>query len=324
MESREATNMITVHDIVFDSSKHYDIAIACCGYEERSSFVCRQGLQGSAKMALDYEDVGLGSADSNRRLYRELKWNLTSIDNAWAEIRTLIETFTTSPEQPVSLCVDISSMKRKTISGIIELLILCKKKLTVDFIYCPACYDENSKAAEIRETLTAEPMSEFFVGDRRPSDIPLALIMGIGLKKQRVNGLISTLEPADTWLFMAINGDPRYEKEEERLHGNIMLQDGVRLCHYDVQSLCSTYYSLESLCFATSIDYRTLLAPSGPKIFTLACLLVSATTGSLRPAVWRIGDSASGARVDVKELGITVSSRVEFVADGTMNLANII
>ncbi|WP_146080641.1 MULTISPECIES: hypothetical protein [unclassified Pseudoclavibacter] len=82
--------------------------------------------------------------------------------------------------------------------------------------------------------------------------------------------------------------------------------------YYDIRSLANLYNSLESLIFSAAVDYRMLIAPSGPKIFSLAAMLVGLPRDSRRPALWRVGSTSTQEHEsDVVEAGDLVAARVD-------------
>ncbi len=291
---------MTPEDIVFDRSTVYDFVIGTCGYERRSSYVCRLGIDGLEKVAIVFPDTEGGAFDQNMEEYRGEGWSFANVDEALMGMSLAL-----SKGHLRILAVDISSMPRRVIGRIIELLYSARTSaVDVHFIYCPGEFGGSARAASIEGPMSAGPISPFYAGLLRAPSIPIGLVVGLGLEPYRAAGVIELLEPARTWLFTAAMGDERFIEAAARVHssilGSVSIDDEFT---YDVRSLSDTYAILESLSFSVGLDYRLILAPSGPKLFSLACLLVGAARDDARPAVWRVGSTRKPQPMDVEEAG---------------------
>lgn len=298
-------------DVPFDRSEEFDLVIATCGYEHRSSYLCRLGIEARQKFAIIYSGTDGGSFDSNRRVYGTAQWTLAKLDDvlssadmAWAD------------GLAKKIAVDISSMPRRTIGRIIQWLWEARGRpgLEVHFLYCPGEFSASALAATVQAPMSAGPISSFYSGLLRAPSIPIGLVVGLGLEPYRAAGIIELLEPARTWLFSAAMGDVRFTKAAEELHSSILGSVSPDyVFSYDVRSLSETYSILESLSFGVGLDYRLILAPSGPKLFSLACLLLGADRQPERPAVWRVGSARTPVAMDVQEAGDVCASVVQVV-----------
>jgi hypothetical protein len=241
-------------------------------------------------------------------LYSSEEWKKAPVVEAFETVESLVS------GGVKTLAVDISSMPRKTLALFVEMLSSkVGQDLEVDFLYCPGNFDESSKAANVVVPMTAEPVSEFFSGALRPPSVPIGLIVGLGLERHRAAGIVELLEPARTWFFAAAEGDERFIKAAEAVNQQLLrVASQGDVFHYDIRSLAQTYAAVESLCFSSGLDYRLIMAPSGPKLFSLACLLVASDRGYARPAVWRVGSAGFTHSVDVCESGEVSASRVVF------------
>jgi hypothetical protein len=301
-----------ITDIVFDRLLRYDILIATCGYERRSSYICRLGIEGDLKFAIIYPDTNGGSYLENRSLYTDAAWTLTSLE----EVLLKAESSMAQQTAPLKVGIDISSMPRHVIGRIVEWMLSSTSTskrggaISYYFLYCPGEFSSSAQAAQRDGALSAAPISPFFAGELRMPSIPIGLILGLGLEPHRAFGVMEFLEPAKVWLFAGRSGDIRFLDAASSVHESLLDSfDEDDLYSYDVRSLEMTYSMLESLCFSSGRDYRLLMAPSGPKIFSLACFLVAARRVDDRPAVWRVGNANAMVPMEVVEAG-DVSSAV--------------
>ncbi|MGE2723389.1 hypothetical protein [Mycolicibacterium pulveris] len=212
--------------------------------------------------------------------------------------------------------VDISSMPRRAIADIVEWLASQNDvSADVHFLYCPGEFATSALAARRSGPLSAAPISKFFAGSLRSPSIPIGLVLGLGLEPYRALGVIEFLEPARVWLFAGRSGDARFEAAAWDMHHSLIdATDSENLYQYDIRSLSDTYQAVESLSFSVGLSYRLILAPSGPKLFSLACLLVGSSRDDSRPAVWRVGNSEMMMPMEVEEAGDVAASVVHFDA----------
>ena len=295
-----------VTDCVFDDREQYDLGLVAHGYERRASYSVRRGLQARTALALGLDYVAGASYEANELDFRNAGWRQAQFEEFRDAMSRLAD--------GASVAVDISALPRSSIAGVVEILHAHPRGVRVDFLYCPAEFVSSSRAAFLSETLEAGPLSSAFAGELRPASIPIGLILGLGLESFRAVGLYELLEPARVWQFYAQGVDARFEAElgAQGLAASSRV-GAARVVQYPIGSLREAYSRLESLLFATSPRYRMILAPSGPKVFSLACILAALEGGQYpRPAVWRVGGVQAGVGTDVVEEGSVFVGRVEF------------
>ncbi|KZE94856.1 hypothetical protein AVP42_00783 [Agromyces sp. NDB4Y10] len=298
-------------DHPFERGSSFDVVLAVCGYETRSSYVARLGVEGGTKLAVTYKSPAGGALEANRLLYEIEGWTFI----AASSLREALHRALAGRGGAGRICVDISSMARRTLATVVEVLwtLSAQHPFEVQFLYCPATFDSSSKAARRVEALNAGPVSDYFAGELRSPSIPVGLVVGLGLEPHRALGLTELVEPTKTWAFVSDSEDARFAAEAARMHTPLFdAPANSALFHYDVRSLAEPYGALESLSFSAGLRYRLLFAPSGPKIFSLACLLVAAPRVSSRPAVWRVGTATRSEAIDIEEAGDVVASSVLF------------
>lgn len=297
-----------VHDTTFSRSDHFDIVLSVCGYEERSTHVARSMLvRPDTRLVIDYAASAVCSYDKNRTWF-------TNEEAQLLDERTAIEKIKGAALDGLRIRVDISSMRRQTLASLVTALYDVGSKNEIQFAYAPAAFEQSSSAVDQSQVLTAGAMTPNFEGALRPSNVPLGLIAGLGLEKHRVLGLTELLEPARVWTFLALSDDPRFPKNAISVNQPTVDDPHTTVLQYDVRSISGAYASVESLVYAASQSYRLVLAPSGPKVFTLACLLASVARSRYQPAVWRVGPQHVEPH-DVGAAGDVVAAEVCFSAE---------
>jgi len=118
-------------------------------------------------------------------------------------------------------------------------------------------------------------------------DKPTALIIGLGYEKERAFGLSEYFD-AETYIFAA-DDSKDFKYYEAVKHANQYLIQYAKLQNifeYSLHHLARTESLLYSVCKSLKSDYRLVLAPTGPKPFTLICLLTAIRLKEID--VWRI------------------------------------
>lgn len=282
----------------------YALVLGTCGYESRSTFICQLDVHAPTRLAML-----VGQPDpavrENRDAFQRSGWETTGLREALTMLRNV--------DSGSRVCVDISSMPRRQMAMVVEAAWQERERIrSVDFLYCPARYEGSHAAAMRDEVLSAAPISEFFSGALRAPSLPVGLVAGLGLEPHRVPGLVELLEPAQTWAFMNVNHDSRFDVARDSLYSGVLERISAVTLEYRLDSIAETFRRLESLVFSVKGRFRLVLAPSGPKMFALACLLAGAERAVDRPAVWRVGSAGPRLPVDVEATGDVVAARLSW------------
>lgn len=300
-----------VNDTDFRRAESFDLEISVCGYERRATYVARVGLtKPTRRLVVDYQCPGTGAYDDNR------DW----LEQEGAEFATELEVvgvMGAAARDGARIRVDISSMRRETMARLVHALYVADAPTPVQFVYAPAAYEASADAVANDRVLSAGPVTQEYRGALRPSSIPLGLIAGLGLEQHRVLGLTELLEPARVWAFLAVSDDPRFAASALKVNGPTVDDGHTTVVEYDIRSIASTFAAVESLLFAASQTYRLVVAPSGPKMYALSCLLAAVPQSRYAPAVWRVGGDKASAN-DLQAAGDVVAAEVEFGAQRTI------
>lgn len=295
-----------VFDANFFRGEHFDLDVSVCGYERRSTYVAGASLSDpTQRLVIDYRSPGQGAYDANR----------AALEKMGATIVTegaVIEAVVNACQADARIRVDVSSMRRDTMGQIVHALYRVAGDLDVQFVYAPAAYEASSRAIVENLALSAGPVTSDFSGALRPLSIPLGLIAGLGLERHRALGLTELLEPSQVWAFLALGDDSRFPDAVSEVNQPTVEDPQTVLLQYDVRSIAGTYAAVESLVYAASQAYRLVLAPSGPKMFTLACLLAAVPESPYQPAVWRVGGGSQASSIDLQAAGDVVAAEVKF------------
>ncbi|MGN7967058.1 hypothetical protein ACTJKK_13365 [Microbacterium sp. 22179] len=173
--------------------------------------------------------------------------------------------------------------------------------------------EERSDAAEL-VVESRDLVDDGVRGDLRPSSVPVGLVAGLGLEPHRIMGLTELLEPDQVWAFIASSDDSRFQHDARSVNQLTLEDPHTSAVTYEIRSIAETYLALDSLVFAASPQRRLVLAPSGPKMFSLVCMLVAASQPDLRPAVWRVGPASASSATPLEAAGDVVAAEVNFRA----------
>ncbi len=197
----------------------------------------------------------------------------------------------------VRVLADVSSMSRLRMAAIIDAARIMQSDVSIciDFVYSIAKYS--------RPPRTVAPITAFravtapFAGWQLDPNTPTCAVIGVGYEQDQVIGVVEKFEPAECWTLIPSGPDERYMKSVQKANDTLWEEvPAERRLIYDVVNPFSTFLQLESLVFGVLRDSRPVLIPFGPKIFTVASLLVGAVHAPSVP-VWRVScDQADEAR----------------------------
>lgn len=296
----------------------YNVAIFAIGYEKRSSFAVRCGLRADLLIGIPFDSNQVLSFNENIDIARRASAVIAPAESA--EIRDIVSSAFDSAESNVGsrahirIAVDISSFTRSRLADILFAVFSRSRprgRVSVDFIYSPAEYagpPESSVGA-----ITMGTVASGYSGTLRRSSLPLTAVFGLGYEPQLAVGAYEMLEPSVAWGFRPIGLDSRFGPAVDLSNDQLyrVLHDD-KVVDYRLDDPLTLVSNLESLVYAMSADSRIVLIPMGPKLFALACLLVSLGEREIRPAVWRIGQVDRRHPSQVVEDGRVVGLSVEF------------
>lgn len=308
----------SVRPAKFSAGRSYDLFLCALGFEDRSTFILRSGIDAERRAAFPFNSMRVGAFRNNLQVARAVGAEVheSESDDRFRALMANLLASATRAHESATIAVDISSFTRVRLAHIVKALEVASgsTRIEVDFLYAPARFSPPPTTVE--GMLEAGPVTPEFRGSMRRVSIPLTAVIGLGYEPQRALGAFELLEPADTWAFLPSSDNRRYDESLQTANSSLLdlIPDGQVLT-YNVRDAADTYYRLESFVFTMKTHNRLALVPMGPKIFALCCLLIGANHEAARPAVWRIGERAqsvheSEADGHIVALRATISSDV--------------
>lgn len=273
-----------------DMPASYDLAIATVGYEDRSSHFWRNaGPVAKTAFAYGFAEHEVLSFGRNVAFYKKAGFTVELPPES--QYRAAIEAalLASAPDQEVTrVVIDISSLTRDRIALACECLEEHASKRTVkaDFVYYVATFQPPVK--RIKQNAHAGPVLPSFAGWWKYPELPVAAIIGLGYEENQALAAVELLQvPEAIWTFIPESNVPEYHAA--LLLANKDLLNRVLSDHrvtYTVEDPFQTYKGIAALRQSISDIYNVVLLPFGPKIFSLASILVGLTDH--HTAVWRI------------------------------------
>ena len=309
---------LTLSQIV---DNQYCLAVGTVGFEQRSRyFFSAYDISSNARMASGFNDRNVMSFNENRKFFENNGFSFSCHDvhefgkELLGRIRVEDSSERLTEDEPVSVCVDISTMNRLRMAQVMEVLLNSdwQHQVVVDFVYCLSSY---SPPPDVPTTIaTAGPISNSFSGWSCEPDTATCAVFGVGYEPDRVVGAIEFIEPAFVWAYVPEGPDPRFANKVKEVNDRVW-DDVPEQCivQYKLAEPFNTFVNLESLVYSLSQQHRPILIPFGPKLFTIQCLL-AATIHSPKVAVWRVsgGETAEAenkeASGDVYALRVIIDS----------------
>lgn len=292
----------------------FDFIIVAAGYESRGTYLINEiNIEDTNCSVFAFRDrIDSLYRKKNDEKFKKLGCNqlLTSGNNVNEVINNLNTVFEKVTLDHINIFVDYSCMTRVWYATIINYFVnkdLKIKSADIWFAYCPAKYTEP------RNPMPNEYMAPISgVFSMGSSNKPTALIIGLGYEKLRAKALKEYLDSDLTYVFYS---DPTYDKrfvnDIEKNNSDLLnTLDKDRIFKYPLKDLKATETILTSLCLELKKSYRVILAPLGPKPFTLTCLLLSAKYQDID--VWRVSAGESDNVYDRTPAGDPIICKATF------------
>lgn len=202
------------------------------------------------------------------------------------EIIKFLDQFIESLGNPdkLNIIVDYSCMTK---SWYYTILLYFSKKRTglrrVDayFVYTPSVYTEPLKPKP--NTEIAPLPGKYFV----PTDKPKVLIVCLGYEQNKAQGIIDHLDPKDCYIFYTNPAlDPHFVTKLKTNNEEI-LKRYQNVITYPFDDLVFLERELTSIYQLLKDKFSIIIAPLGPKPFTLMAMLLSIKYSNID--IWRVG-----------------------------------
>jgi len=297
--------------------KQYDILICACGYEARSTHFARTHI-GTVehKIAFAFGDRKELSRSKNEEMFTQLGYKIEDIVNGdYSYIsQYLLGLCKLINKTNLVIAVDYSCMTKTMYASIINFFrysdtLICNAN--IDFVYSIAKYYSHYEA---EANVVVGPIPGFT--SVMPPNAPTALIIGLGCEKGRASSLMEYIDPAITYLcYSDPVKEPRYLEDIFKANSEILAQTSPdKIFTYPISDFVTASLTLSSLIVPLKGSHRTILAPLGPKPFSLACLIQAVVNPEID--VWRISGGVSSTPIDVEAAGEFVTCFLGFEEDG--------
>ncbi len=281
----------TLGDITFD------LFITSSGFESRATYLVQKiNINASKKIAFVFDDkLDKFNRKSNDKILLTKGFELIEANGDSGE-KIIDKLKSLEFNSSLNILVDYSSMTRiwyATILSFFNSTLFSDKDITLYFSY--SCAQFVSPPDEIIPNINVGPITGY--NNLSISNKPTILIIGLGYEIDRAYGLAEYLD-AETYLFYTENfSDNSFsslvEKNNEELIKSVS-PENVFL--YNIESIESTFFVLYNLCSRLIETNRIVLAPCGPKLFTMFCLITSHML--LNVDVWRISPGKKSIPLD--------------------------
>jgi len=262
-----------------------DVFICSSGYESRASNIATliECSKVKYKFAICFTDqTGNKVRKENDKIFWEKDFVMLDNDkddqgNIKEIIKKIVEL---TSEGSVKVLVDYSSMSRTWIASLINCSHHNIANIEYFFAYSCAVYNNPVRKSP---SISFDPIPGF--NNLSIPDKPTALIIGLGNEPERAAGLIEYFDAREVYLFHTDNDE--YLKSIESANENLLKQvDANHIIAYPLLDLEYTFSILSNLCLNLSDDYRIIIAPLGPKPFSVMSLIVAMNISNID--IWRI------------------------------------
>jgi len=281
----------------------FDIFIASTGYESRASFLARQNIQSKEKFVLAFRDNHTNkNRVKNDKFFREENFKFIDMSGSQNEkiFDLLNSSIANNPQEKISILIDYSSMTRVWYGAIISYLSGCALKNKSIYAYFSYSVSEfNEPLSKESETFHFYPIDSFC--HLTVPTKPTALIAGLGYEKKRVFGLREYFDAEALYLFYT-DDNPFTQYVRNKNREVIDSVDSKNIFPYLLNDLTYTKMLLQDLYDHLKDNFRIIIAPCGPKPFTLLSFIIASEAPNID--VWRISASDTDEHiVEKKESG---------------------
>ncbi len=223
--------------------------------------------------------------------------NNASLNFVLQKIAELINT-----KENLSVYIDYSSMTKNWYSFLLYGLMHIKgnDKLKIYLGYSHGKYVPSDRFPALNRIVS--PL--FGYCDLDVPSRPTALIVGVGNEPNRIYGLKEYFD-AVPYLFYTDNSyNQEYSEEAEEINNQIISETKKgNIFKYPVHDLIYTYNVLENLSLSLLKEYRVIIAPCGPKPFTMLSLICSLNQNNSLE-VWRISPGSNLPVIEREATGL--------------------
>ncbi len=309
-----SSDQIDTHSL---NSIHFDIFIVAAGYEKRCTYLLKNyTISAENKYAIAFkEKFNELNRKRNNEFLKENGFTFLEISGTDAQSLDIFlskEVFS-SAKRDLKILVDYSCMTKLWYATIVNFFTREEGRFNsvrAYFSYTPASF---SIPKRIKPAKKAEPIH---VGLNKfdPSK-QTALVIGLGHEKGRAEFLRKKVNPDFISLMYADPApDNQYVENVFRMNQNIMNEVDVRnLINYPLNDINKINDLLTQLCLDLRLKYNVILAPLGPKLHALCCVLLATRFPDID--VWRVSAGSNELAYDRDAGSDPIVLEVDFTGD---------
>lgn len=263
------------------STEQIDVFIASCGNDSRSIFLSQQLTIPISNKTIFCSKINASKSQNSKILkeFKKLGFSPLSIDdNSLKEIDIYLDTILQTRSKPeLNIVIDYTSMPGSWYSAIINYFL--KKdidiyKVQLFFSYSPPKYFKSSKAKTIPAN---EPVLNTTYANGNANK-PTALVLGLGYEKRKVKNMYGDMKPRNLFAFYPDATNDRDSNITLRKNNADLLKNirGDKIIRYPSTNVEKAYSILSSVCMDLRLNHKVVIAPFGPKPFSLNSHLLAA------------------------------------------------
>lgn len=202
-----------------------------------------------------------------------------------SDIFNILENVLSSNQAEFNIYIDYSCMTKPWYYSIINYLANTKldaQLVNAYFSYTPSIYSEPLPP---KQNTKIEPLpGNYKISNHKPK----ALIVCLGYEQNKAQGIIDQLDPNLTYIFYTDPAlDSRFVKQVENNNKDILnLVPDSHIIKYPFSDILQLERELTSLYYLLRNDYNIIIAPLGPKPFTLVSMVLSVIYKEIE--IWRV------------------------------------
>lgn len=302
------------------STLKLDLLIVASGYEKRAIFIPNMNLNAEKKVVIGFDENKKNSTRrSNDKYYKSYKYDY--IYTSGSEDSCILTYLNKFIEQTskinLEIAIDYSSMTRIWYGTIIDFFnnYVGNIKVSIYFLYSKATFSSPPKIEN--QNYFFEPIKGF--SNLSIPNKPTALILGLGYEKRRAFSLKEYFDADEVYVFLTDeNNTPEFHNEVCSRNQELIskLSNGY-IFKYPIDNMLYTRKLLYELCKRLLMDFRIVIAPFGPKPFTLISMLTASVLPDID--VWRISGNKGFDKANREPDGEVLCFLVEY-SNETENL----
>lgn len=283
-----------------------DYFICSSGFESRGTYFYlsnKSKFVGSKKICFRFPDRKELARPDNDKTFDEHKFEFIDITTQLIEDYLILfhRLFNFTPSKTINVVVDFSSMTTTIYAALLKYFFSLPDtfiEASIYFSYTIALFTEPSSTEPL---VFNHPISIF--DTLQTTDKKIALIIGLGFEKDKALGLYQYFDndKDDIYLFATVktptnNYFDTVFKNNQELFKSINEEN---IIYYDLDNVTHLISTLDSLVnYLINSNTRVVLAPIGPKQFTLVSLLINLFHNDV--TTYRFSHGDKGKPVDRK------------------------